>query len=180
MVLWSVKYPPSQLWSAKYPPSQTPCVKMLSCCSCIISLVRVTATHLKLLPQSILDMYKVLDHIDICPWAYGSSLKPISTLVGSEFGVLGHLWSQNDGIMSLLRVTATSSCFPHLFQIYTIYLITLICCPWTYISSLNIYAHTTWLRIWGSGSVVESKWCHYIMVEGVICLKLRLTSIVYI
>ena len=31
----------------------------------IISLVRVTATHLKLLPQSILDIYKVLDHIDI-------------------------------------------------------------------------------------------------------------------
>jgi hypothetical protein len=28
-------------------------------------LVRVIATHLKLLPQSILDIYKVLDHIDM-------------------------------------------------------------------------------------------------------------------
>jgi hypothetical protein len=27
--------------------------------------------------------------------------------------VLGHLWSQNDVIMSLLRLTATSNCFPH-------------------------------------------------------------------
>ncbi len=34
-------------------------------------------SHLKLLPTSILDMYKVFEHIDTfmyCPLAYGSSL----------------------------------------------------------------------------------------------------------
>ena len=37
----------------------------------------------------------------------------IPTLVGWYFGALGHLWSQNDVIMSRLRLTATSNCFPH-------------------------------------------------------------------
>jgi hypothetical protein len=30
----------------------------------------------------------------------------------------------------------------------------------------NRHIHTTWLICWGSGSLVESKWCHYVMVEG--------------
>jgi hypothetical protein len=37
----------------------------------------------------------------------------IPTLLGSDFGVLGHLWSQNEVIMSWLMLTATSNCFPH-------------------------------------------------------------------
>jgi hypothetical protein len=36
----------------------------------------------------------------------------------------------------------------------------------------NNYTHTTWVRFWGSGSLVESKWCHYIMVEADSPLKL--------
>ena len=32
--------------------------------------------------------------------------------------VLGHLWSQNDVIMSWLRLTATSNCFPHSYLTY--------------------------------------------------------------
>jgi hypothetical protein len=63
----------------------------------------------------------------ICfPWAYGRSLKQLPTL----FGVLGHLWSQNDAIMSWLRLTASSNCFPHLNYTYKKCLSTLICCPW--------------------------------------------------
>ncbi len=30
----------------------------------------------------------------------------------------------------------------------------------------NIYTHTTWLIFLGSGSLMELKWCHYIMVEA--------------
>ncbi len=30
----------------------------------------------------------------------------------------------------------------------------------------NSYTHTTWLIFWGSGSLVESKWCQYVMVEA--------------
>ncbi len=82
-----------------------------------------------------------------------------------DFGVLGHLCSQNDVITSWLRLTATSNCFLHPYQTYTKYLSTLICCPWAYGSSLK-YLYPHYLAIfWGSGSLVESKWCHYIMVD---------------
>ena len=30
----------------------------------------------------------------------------------------------------------------------------------------NSYTHNTWLIIWGAGSLVESKWCHYIVGEA--------------
>jgi hypothetical protein len=39
------------------------------------------------------------------------------------------------------------------------------------------YTHPIWLRLWGSGSLVESKCCHYVMVEAGSHLKLLPTSI---
>ena len=71
-------------------------------------------SHLKLLPTSILDIYKVFEHIDML--SMGIQYQPytgIPTLLGSNIGALGHLGSQNDVIMSWLRLTATSKCFPH-------------------------------------------------------------------
>jgi hypothetical protein len=71
-------------------------------------------SHLKLLPTSILDMYKVFENIDML--SMGIQYQPyivIPTLLASDLGALGHLWSQNDVIMSWLRLTATSNCFPH-------------------------------------------------------------------
>ncbi len=71
-------------------------------------------SHLKLLPTSILDIYKVFEHIDMLSMGIQyQSYTVISTLHGSDSGVLGHLWSRNDAIMSRLRLTATSYCFPH-------------------------------------------------------------------
>jgi hypothetical protein len=70
--------------------------------------------HLKLLPTSILDICKVFDHIDML--SMGIQHQPytvIPTLLGSDFGALGHLWSQNNVITSWLKLTATSNCFPH-------------------------------------------------------------------
>jgi hypothetical protein len=71
-------------------------------------------SHLKLLPTSILDICKVFEHIDMLsmcikyqPYTF------IPTQLGSDFGALGHLCSQNDVIMSWLRLTATSNCIPH-------------------------------------------------------------------
>ena len=64
-------------------------------------------SHLKLLPTSILDIYKVFEHIDIL--SMGIQYQPytvIPTLHGSDFGVLGHLCSQNDVIMSWLRLAS--------------------------------------------------------------------------
>ncbi len=71
-------------------------------------------SHLKLHPTSILDIYKALEHIDVL--YMGIQYQPytvIPTLLGSDFRALGHLRSQNDVIMSWLRLTATSNCFPH-------------------------------------------------------------------
>jgi hypothetical protein len=71
-------------------------------------------SHLKLLPTSISDIYKVFEHIDM--QSIGIKYQPytvIPTLLGSDFGALGHMWSQNDIIMSWLSLTTTSNCFPH-------------------------------------------------------------------
>jgi hypothetical protein len=71
-------------------------------------------SHLKLLPTSILDIYKVFEHIDMLSMGIQyQSYTVIITVIGSDFGVLGHLWSQNDVTMSCLKLTATSNCFPH-------------------------------------------------------------------
>jgi len=50
--------------------------------------------HLKLLPTSTLDIYKVLEHIDML--SMGIQQQPytvLPTLLGSDLEVLGHLWS---------------------------------------------------------------------------------------
>ncbi len=71
-------------------------------------------SHLKLLPTSTLDIYYVFEHIDMLSMGIQyQSYTVIPTLLGSDFGALGHLLSQNDVIMSWLRRTATSNCFPH-------------------------------------------------------------------
>jgi hypothetical protein len=95
-------------------------------------------SHLKLLPTSIVDIYKVFEHIDMLFMGIQyQSYTVIPTLLGSDFGALGHLWGQNDVIMSWLRLTATSNCFPHPYLTYTKCLSTLICCPYAYGNSLT-------------------------------------------
>ncbi len=61
-------------------------------------------SHLKLLFTSILDIYKVIEHIDLSMGIQYQPYTVIPTLFGSDFGVLGHLWSQNDVILSWLRL----------------------------------------------------------------------------
>jgi hypothetical protein len=72
-------------------------------------------SHLKLLPTSIFDTYNVIEYIDML--SMGIQYHPYTViptlLLGSDFGALGHLWSQNDVFMSWLRLTATSNCFPY-------------------------------------------------------------------
>jgi len=58
-----------------------------------------TDSHLKLLHASILDIYQVFEHIDMLSVGIAAALHSISTLLDSDFGVLCHLWSQNDVIL---------------------------------------------------------------------------------
>ncbi len=66
-------------------------------------------SHLKLLPIYMSDIYKVFENIDILSMGiqYWPSYTVIPTLLGSDFGVLGHLWSQNDVILSWWGLTDT-------------------------------------------------------------------------
>ncbi len=71
---------------------------------------------LKLLFASTLDIYKVFEHIDML--SMGIQQQPYTvtpSILGSDFGVLGRvcLWSQNDGIVSFLRLTNDSNCALH-------------------------------------------------------------------
>jgi hypothetical protein len=69
------------------------------------------AIQFKLLPTSILDIYKVFDHNDML--SIGIRLQPYSVIptvvLGSDFGDLGHLWRQNDFITSWLRLSSFSN-----------------------------------------------------------------------
>ena len=70
-------------------------------------------SHLKLLPI-ILDINTMFEHIDML--SIGIQLQSYTVtppVLGSDFGVLGHVWCQNDVIMSWLRPTDTSYCFLH-------------------------------------------------------------------
>ncbi len=82
---------------------------------------------------------------------------------------VGHLLSQNDVTMSLLRLTATSNYFLHPYKTFTKCLSTLICCQQAYSSSLTqLYPHFLALRFLGSGSLVSQ--------NDVIASWLRLTA----
>ena len=48
---------------------------------------------------------------------------------------------------------------------------------WHLAAALHSFTHPTWLRFWGSGAHVESKWCDYDMVETDSHLKQLPTSI---
>ena len=72
-----------------------------------------TDSHFKPLLSSILDIYKMVEHIDML--SEGIQLQPytvIPTLLGSDFGVLGLTSRCNDAITSWLKLTATSNNFP--------------------------------------------------------------------
>ena len=87
------------------------------------------------------------------------------TLLGSEVGVLGQLWSQNDAITSWLKVTSASNCFSHPYYIYTSVWAHWFAVHGHTVAVSNSYTHTTtWLRFRGSGSLMESKQCHHIIM----------------
>jgi hypothetical protein len=135
-------------------------------------------SHLKLLPSSILDIYKVFERIDMLFIGIGwQPYTVILTVLGSDFGVCGNLWSQHDVIMSWLRLTATSNYFPHPYWTYTKCLSTLICCPWVYSSSLTqSYPHFL-AQMLGFLVTCGVKCSQYIMVEANSHLKLLPPSI---
>jgi hypothetical protein len=132
-------------------------------------------SQLKLLPTYTLDIQ--------CVWAHRYTVHGRTVVASNSnthitwnFDVLGHLCSQNDVITSWLRRLAhqTAPC------IYIRH-IKIVWAHWYAVHghtavALNSYTHTSWLIFWGSGSLLESKWCHYVMVEADSHLKLLAAS----
>ena len=73
-------------------------------------------THLKLLPTSILDIHNVFEHIDMLYIGIQKQTYTVIPTTWLRFGILDHLWSPNDVIMSWLRLPPTSNCSPHSYK----------------------------------------------------------------
>ncbi len=132
-------------------------------------------SHLKLLHTSIMNIYKMFEHVDML--SMGIQYQPytvIPTLLGSDCGVLDHLRSQNDVIMS--PQTASRIHIKHIQSVWEHWCAV----HWHTVAPSHSFTHPTLLRFWGSGSLVESKWCHYVMVEADSHLKLIPASILNI
>ena len=85
----------------------------------------------------------------------------------------------NDVITSWLRLPSYSNCFPHPYKTYTVFEhIDMLSIGIWYLAVLLSYTQPTWLRLWWSGSLVESKWCHSVIVEATILFKLLPLSII--
>ncbi len=121
-------------------------------------------SHLKLLPASTLDIWP---HWYAVHGYEVAALKRYSHLFGWSLG----FWVTSCGVkmMSLRHgwgwlPTQTTSCH-HIIHIKSVW------AHWHAVHghmavASNSYTHTTWFIFWGSGSLVESKCCHYIMVEA--------------
>jgi hypothetical protein len=75
--------------------------------------------HLRLLPKSELDISKVFEPLTCC--LRGIWVHPYTDTqakLAQDFGLLAHLWSEHDAIMSWLRLISTSDCFPHPYKTY--------------------------------------------------------------
>ncbi len=94
-------------------------------------------SHFKPLLPSLLNIYKIVEHIEILSTGIQfQSYTVIPTILLCDVGVLGHMSSQNDAIMSWLRLTATSNRIPHPYWTYTKFMSTLIYCFKAHSSSL--------------------------------------------
>ncbi len=135
-------------------------------------------SHLKLLPTSRLNMEKCLSTLVWCTMACSSSLTQFyppylaQTLgfwvtCGVKIMSLCHGWGQQPPqTASHIHDRYVQSVWAYWYSVHR-----------HMVAALHMYTHPTWLRFWSSGSLMESKWCHYVMVEADSHLKLLPTSI---
>ncbi len=136
-------------------------------------------SHLKLIPTSILDIYKMFEHIDmlsivieyqpytVTPTVIGSAqILGFWVTCGVKMMSLCHGWGwRPPQTASRIHTRHIQNDWAHWYAV-----------PGHTVSALYSYTHPTWPRFWGSGSLVESKWCDYNMVEADSHFKLLPTS----
>ncbi len=130
-------------------------------------------SHLKLLPTYILENTKCLSTLIYCPWAYSISLTQLhppylAQILGFwvtcrvKMMLLCHGWGWlPPQTASRIHTNYIQSVWAHWFAVH-----------WYTVSASHSYTNPTWLRFWGSGSLVVSKWCDYFMFEADSHLKL--------
>ncbi len=113
-----------------------------------------------------------------CPWPYSINLTQLyppylaqmlgfGVTCGVKMMYLCHCWGwQPPQTASHIHIKHVQSVWAYGYAVhgYTV-------------AALHSFTHPTWLRFWGSGSLVESKWCDYVMVEADSHLKLLPASI---
>ncbi len=134
-------------------------------------------SHLKLLPTSILDICLVFSTLICCPLAYSISLTQLylpylAQILGFwvtcevKMMWLCHGWGwQPPQTAPHIHIKHIQGVWAHWYAVH-----------WHKGSALHSYTHPTF-RFWGSGSLVESKWCDCVMVEADGHLKLLPASI---
>jgi hypothetical protein len=141
-----------------------------------MSWLRLTATS-NCFPHPYYTSTTCLSTLICCPWAYGSCRTQLYPHYLAQ--VLGY-WVTCEVKMMWLRhdwgwqPTQTAS-YIHIRHKSV----------WAHwyathghtVTALHSYTHPTWLIFWGSGSLVESTWCQYVVVEAGSHLKLLPTSI---
>ncbi len=129
-------------------------------------------------PIHIRHIQSVWEH-QYCPWAYGSSLKQFYPhylgqilgfwlTCGVKMMSLCHGWGwQPPQTASRIHIRHIQCVWAHWYAVHGNMSV-----------ASNSYTYTTWLRFWGSGSLAESKWYHYIMVVADSHIKLLPTSMI--
>jgi hypothetical protein len=124
-------------------------------------------SQLKLLSASILYIQKCLSTFIWCPWAWGSCLKQLYkpylahifgfwVTCGVKMMSLRHWWSwQPPQTASCIHIGHIQSVWAHWYAVHGHMAV-----------ASNSNTHLTWFRCLDSLSLVESKWCSYVMVEA--------------
>ena len=112
---------------------------------------------------------KCLSTLICCPSAYGRSLSQlyppylaqilrfcVTTGVNMMMMSLCHGsgWQPPQSASSI-HIRHIQSVWAHWYAVH-----------WRTVTALNSYTHPSWLRFWGSVSLVESKWCQHVVVEA--------------
>ena len=134
--------------------------------------------HLRPLHTSTSYIYTVFELLFCCLkaiWLHPYTVTPAK--LAPDLGSQGHLWTENDAITSWLRLISTSNHFIHPYYTYTK------CLSHWYVGTRPHGSHLipntihVGPRFGKSGSLVEWKWCHNVMVEANIHLRPLHTSI---
>jgi len=104
--------------------------------------------HLRPLPISILDIQRVWAHWCAVHRHMVAALHHSTGQVGPRLGIRGHMVSQNDVIMSWLRLPSYSNCFPHPYKICTKCLSLCYAVSRAYGCTLVSFHWSSWPKIW--------------------------------